>query len=162
MIEMPKEPVKARRLRLVEEALLDTFAWCQDGILPFFYFVVLGSFLACCATAQLDAGARASLNMLSAAVGPTSKIARQGCDDRIDLIVAQIETDKDLTADQGKARIIEVREKCGRVKATFDRIRALHDEARKLVDSERWGEAMSKLNAAQREFDDLKPLLENP
>lgn len=141
----------------------DTWAWCGDYLLPFLYLVLFVSLFACCvAPNAADAGTRAALNMLTDTVGPASKLARQSCDARQALIPKQVAVDPNLTAAQGKEKLIEVRTRCDALKTAFDTIRRLQEEAAQYVESGSLAQAQHKLDEARQQFRSLAPLLEDP
>lgn len=125
--------------------------------------LVLALLFACCGwgASTPDAAVRSALNVLTDVVSPASKLARQGCDAKEALAVSRAKAGT-ITADEAKVQTAETRARCDNIRAAFDLIRKLHDEAAVLVEEGKLAEAQQRIEDAKTQFRGLMNDLEEP
>jgi hypothetical protein len=118
--------------------------------------------MSCCyKPGTVDQGVRYSLDLLADVVGPSSQMARQGCDAKERVAVVDVKEGK-ITAATAMTHVAEVRERCDAIRKSVDQIRKLHEEAVTLYEQGALEEVKHRIEDARSLYRGLVTELETP
>lgn len=106
-------------------------------------------------TTSAETEVRSALNVLAGVVDPAYEFAVDACIARQSQIADAVEH-KELSPFDGDAMIASVRQRCAKMRATFDLIRRSHTEAAALVEAGKVTEAQRQIDAALEAWRSLK------